>query len=302
VIVLDRDLRAVSWTAGAREWAHALPAASMFSAWGVLPPVMYPAAVLARSGSNAKQTHAMDRTVDGRWVKIEAAPLDGEDGGRVAVVLRGAAPAETFELLCRAYAFTTSERHVVAALVAGDDTRAITQRLAISRHTVQDHLKSIFARVGVRSRREVLARFNGATETTSSSACAYVVAPSTYRLTRPHLTDVEPEAGAAARTHCTSRRLIRRSADARPGRHSVVRASAELAPVSAGRASEFAQEHGRTTEPDQVASNAPTLHQTLLALRTPNALHTAGTRGRQTSALGTSRALLAKSPASHLTQ
>ena len=169
VIVLDRDLRAVSWTAGAREWAHALPAARMFSAWGVLPAVMYPAAVLARSGSNAKQTHALDRTVDGRWVKIEAAPLDGEDGGRVAVVLRGAAPAETFELLCRAYAFTTRERQVVAALVAGDDTRAITQRLAISRHTVQDHLKSIFAKVGVRSRREVLARFNGATETTSSS-------------------------------------------------------------------------------------------------------------------------------------
>jgi DNA-binding CsgD family transcriptional regulator len=166
VIVLDRDLREVSWTAEARNWAAALPAASTFAAWRMLPAVVYPAAALARSGSGAKETHALERAVDGRWVKIEAAPLDGQDGGRIAVVLRGAAPAETFELLCRAYALTTRERQVVAALIAGDDTRAITERLVISRHTVQDHLKSVFTKVGVRSRREVLARFSGATQTT----------------------------------------------------------------------------------------------------------------------------------------
>jgi DNA-binding CsgD family transcriptional regulator len=168
VIVLDWDLRVVGWTGGARNWAEALPAASLFAAWGMLPAAVYPAAVLARSGSGAHETHALQRAVDGRWVKIEAAPLDGEDGGRIAVVLRGAAPAETFELLCRAYAFTTREQQVVAAMIAGADTYAMTRRLAISRHTVQDHLKSVFAKVGVRSRREVLARFSNATETTST--------------------------------------------------------------------------------------------------------------------------------------
>lgn len=168
VIVLDRDLRAISWTSGARSWAEALPAASVFAAWGMLPAVVYPAAVRARSGGGANATHALERAVDGRWVKIEAAPLDGDDGGRIAVVLRGAAPAETFELRCRAYALTTRERQVVAALIAGDDTRAITHRLTISRHTVQDHLKSVFAKVGVRSRRELLARFSGSTEERST--------------------------------------------------------------------------------------------------------------------------------------
>jgi DNA-binding CsgD family transcriptional regulator len=159
VIVLDADLRAVSWSAGAREWAAALPGASMFAAWGMLPAAVYPVAALARSGRGANETHALERAVDGRWIKLEAAPLDGEDSGRIAVVLRGAAPAETFELLCRAYALTLRERQVVAALIAGDDTRAITERLVISRHTVQDHLKSVFAKAGVRSRRELLARF-----------------------------------------------------------------------------------------------------------------------------------------------
>jgi hypothetical protein len=83
-------------------------------------------AALARSGRGAKETHALERAVDGRWVKIEVAALDGHDGGQIAVVLRGAAPAETFELLCRDYALTTRERQVVAALIAGDDTRTMT--------------------------------------------------------------------------------------------------------------------------------------------------------------------------------
>ena len=62
------------------------------------------------------------------------------------MTLRAATAAETFDLLCRAYALSRRERDVVAALLAGLDTRAVTARLFISRHTVQDHLKSVFGR------------------------------------------------------------------------------------------------------------------------------------------------------------
>ena len=162
VVVLDEQLRPVSWTAAVRGWIDAFPASAMFAAWGILPPVIYPVAALARSGRGASGTHALERAVDGRWVKIEAAVLEGDDAGKTTVTLRRAAPAETFDLLCRAYALTRRERELVAALRAGLDTRALTERLFISRHTVQDHLKSVFRKVGVGSRRELLARFGDA--------------------------------------------------------------------------------------------------------------------------------------------
>jgi DNA-binding NarL/FixJ family response regulator len=161
VIVLDQALTPVSSTAAARSWLNAFPDAPMLAAFGMLPAVIYPAAATARMESSGAGAHAIVQAVDRRWVMIEAAKLEGDDGGQVAVTLRAATATETFTLLCRAYALSERERQVVAALVAGLDTRAVAQRLFISRYTVQDHLKSIFRKTGVRSRRELLARFAG---------------------------------------------------------------------------------------------------------------------------------------------
>jgi DNA-binding NarL/FixJ family response regulator len=162
VIVLDRTLAPVSSTAAARAWIDSFPDAQMLAALGLLPAVIYPAAATARTGTPVPGAHALVQAVDRRWVVIEAAKQEGHDDGHIAVTLRAATAAETFQLLCRAYALSERERQVVAALVAGLDTHAITQRLFISRYTVQDHLKSVFSKTGVRSRRELLARFSGA--------------------------------------------------------------------------------------------------------------------------------------------
>ncbi len=170
VIVLDSELSLVSWTAGARAWIDALPSARLFARFGMLPSVVYPAATLARRGRPLAEAHALLHAVDGRWVMIEAAPLEGRGDGEVAVTLRGATAAETFGLLCRAYALTLREREVVAALVAGLDTRGVTQRLFISRHTVQDHLKSVFEKVGVHSRRELVATFGASADGNQAKA------------------------------------------------------------------------------------------------------------------------------------
>jgi DNA-binding CsgD family transcriptional regulator len=160
VVVLDPDLGLVNWTATARAWIDSLPAARLFAAWNMLPAAVYPVATLSRSRATLTGAHALERAADGRWVMIEAAPLEGADDGRLAVTIRGATPRETFDLLCRAYALTQRERNVVAAVLAGLDTRAVTKRLFISRHTVQDHLKSVFEKIGIHSRRELLTTFN----------------------------------------------------------------------------------------------------------------------------------------------
>ena len=155
MLVLDQELRLVSWTASARAWVDALPSARLFAAWGMLPSVVYPAATLARSVEAGRQ-HALLRAEDGRWVLIEAARLEGERDGDIAVTLRAATPDETFALLCRVYALSVRERDVVAALLAGLDTRGIAARLSISAYTVQDHLKSVFAKTGIHTRRGLL--------------------------------------------------------------------------------------------------------------------------------------------------
>jgi DNA-binding NarL/FixJ family response regulator len=169
VIVLDQALTPVSATAAARSWLDTFPDAAVLAAFDMLPAVIYPAAATARMGTSGAGTYAIVQAVDRRWVMIQAAKLEGRDGGQIAVTLRAATATETFKLLCRAYALSQRERQVVAALVAGLDTRAVAQRLCISRYTVQDHLKSVFTKTGVRSRRELLARFSGATETTPTT-------------------------------------------------------------------------------------------------------------------------------------
>jgi DNA-binding CsgD family transcriptional regulator len=163
VLVLDGSLTLTSWTAPARKWMDVLPAAQLNAAWGILPTIIYPAATLARSGAGAGRAHALLRGVDGHWAMIEAASLEGEHQGEIAVTLRAPTPVEILRLLSRIYALTARECELVRLLLAGLDTRAVGNRLHISAHTVQDHLKSVFGKTGIHSRRELLATL-GASE------------------------------------------------------------------------------------------------------------------------------------------
>lgn len=61
-------------------------------------------------------------------------------------------------LLLTAYGLTAREREVCHEVIAGYSTAEIAEHLVITTNTVQDHLKSMFAKVGVRSRGEMTAR------------------------------------------------------------------------------------------------------------------------------------------------
>ena len=160
ILVLDRDLRLVSQTAAAARWLSVLPLAQVFAAWGMLPAPVYPAATLARAGRVAR-AHVLVPATDGRQVRIEAALLEGAPDGNIAVTLRAAAQSEVMDLAGRAHGLSPRERQVVALLTHGLDSRHMAKRLDISTHTLQDHLKSVFGKLNVHSRRELLARLSG---------------------------------------------------------------------------------------------------------------------------------------------
>jgi len=160
VLILDRELRIISLTAGVRDWIETFPAAEIYAAFGILPAMVYPVATLAQSPEQANRAHALERTRDGTWVMIEAAPFEGSADGQIAVTFREATAQETFDRLCRINALSRREREVVAALLDALDTRAACERLFISPHTLQDHLKSVFEKLKIHSRRELRAFFN----------------------------------------------------------------------------------------------------------------------------------------------
>jgi DNA-binding CsgD family transcriptional regulator len=81
-----------------------------------------------------------------------------EVSGPIAVILEVAQPMEVAPLLLAAQRLTPRETDVAALVLAGRSTAAIAAALVISPYTVQQHLKSIFEKMGVRSRRELVMR------------------------------------------------------------------------------------------------------------------------------------------------
>jgi DNA-binding CsgD family transcriptional regulator len=98
------------------------------------------------------------------WLTLRAARLP--DHGResepdIAVTLDLTPPVDRLDVFARSFAFTLRETELLHQLAAGTDTRHTARALSLSESTVQDHLKAVFAKTGVHSRSELLARAQG---------------------------------------------------------------------------------------------------------------------------------------------
>lgn len=159
MVVLDAGMT-VEWaTASGERWLAALPRDDRAGAGLELPSVVYGVAARAR-GAGGDAPRARVRTADGRWLVIHASRLRGRGGGedRVAVVLEPARRAEVAPLLVAAHDLSEREREVTTMLLRGLSTEEIARSLVISRHTVRDHVKAIYAKLMVSSRPELTAR------------------------------------------------------------------------------------------------------------------------------------------------
>ena len=146
-------------TPGTGRWLEELPDGDVDQ--GRLPSSVL--AVAARVRGRASQSdgelvfsRVLSRT--GGWIVLHGASLAAATTQRVAVIIEPAHPSRIAPLLMDAYGLTGREQDVARLVFKGFSTAEIGERLFISPHTVQTHLKNVFEKTGVRSRRQLTAQ------------------------------------------------------------------------------------------------------------------------------------------------
>lgn len=151
VVLLDEEMELVGSTPEAEEL---LPLIGHGSSRLPLPVSVY--SVAAALTSSDRPPSVRVRATTGGWLHLHASRLRSASGAQIAVVVEQAEPQSTLGVLLAACGLTARELDVARLVLRGVSTRAISDDLHISTHTVQDHLKSVFDKVGVRSRRDLV--------------------------------------------------------------------------------------------------------------------------------------------------
>lgn len=96
---------------------------------------------------------------NGQWLVLHASPMSfGDDRDLVAVVIEPAKSSEIAPIIVEAYALSPRERDVVRYVAQGLSGPEIAAELFLSPHTIRDYIKSVFEKVGVSSRGELVAK------------------------------------------------------------------------------------------------------------------------------------------------
>ncbi len=160
VLLLDRELRIVGRTPTSQAWLALL-----------LPPGDRPDPVPAAALNIAAQLIAREDGADdhpavgrvhlaaGFWLTMKAARVT--PGDLIAVTMEASSPADRLDLFARCHGLSRREQELLDELARGASTREIADRMFLSEHTVQDHLKSIFGKTGAHARRTLLSRALG---------------------------------------------------------------------------------------------------------------------------------------------
>jgi DNA-binding CsgD family transcriptional regulator len=157
VIVVDRAGAVISTTAEADEWLEELPPASGMQARTIdLLPRLLARSLGVETGTDTRPRRARLRTQTGTWLVTHAASLGGSE--EKVIVIERAKASEIAPIVVEAYGLTGRETEVTGMVARGRSTDEIAAELYLSRHTVRDHLKSIFEKVGVSSRGELTAK------------------------------------------------------------------------------------------------------------------------------------------------
>ena len=164
VLILSEEYDIVSMNDAAAYWLAELAEAERGDKQVLPHPIL---AILTRlrmvthavAGSLPVAPKLHLHTPSGRWLMLYASRLSRPSNhGQIAILFEVAQPTEIAPLLFQAYQLTKREGEVTQLSLRGQSTQEIAQTLHISLNTVQDHLKAIFEKVNVSSRRELAGR------------------------------------------------------------------------------------------------------------------------------------------------
>jgi DNA-binding NarL/FixJ family response regulator len=160
IVVLDGTGAVVSATREAEAWLGEVEPAVMVSADADFPMPLethaYAARVRAASGDGGSVARARLRTRTGVWLLMHGSMLQGTE--QLAIVIEPAKASDVAPLIVDAYGLTQRELDVTRAIARGLGTAEIAAELFLSPHTIRDHVKAVFEKVGVSSRGELVAK------------------------------------------------------------------------------------------------------------------------------------------------
>jgi DNA-binding CsgD family transcriptional regulator len=159
VVVLDAAGSVASVNDAAERWLAQIPD-SDWPASCQLPVPLLAAAAAAdheQAGQPRPAPAVRLRTIGGDWLSVHASRLHGPGSQSTVLVLEEPGPGEVTSLILVSHGVTGAQAKVVALVLQGYSTKQIVSKLAISQYTVQEHLRAVFDKLGVRSRQELAA-------------------------------------------------------------------------------------------------------------------------------------------------
>ncbi|WP_144506890.1 helix-turn-helix transcriptional regulator [Bacillus mycoides] len=161
-IILNEKFNLLYWDQNGKAWLSTLRTYEQLNEDDVPRPIR---AVCSRVKANESNRAATDEgemvcigLFCGQFLVIRASRLEGygscNDG--YIVLFERARPKEVFPLIADSYSLSQREKQVIVGIVRGMSTKDVAEELHISTYTVQDHFKSIFEKVGVCSRNELI--------------------------------------------------------------------------------------------------------------------------------------------------
>jgi DNA-binding CsgD family transcriptional regulator len=159
VVILGADGAVTSVNDAAERWLAQIPEDDWPSSCQLPIPLLAAAAALEDAGAGQERpaSGVRLRTARGDWLSVHASRLHGDSNRSTVLILEEPGPSELVSLILGNYGVTGAQARVVALVLRGYSTKEIVSQLAISQYTVQEHLKAVFDKLGVRSRQELAA-------------------------------------------------------------------------------------------------------------------------------------------------